>query len=210
MSRILTIAANICSILLYPLWIPTISVLLYCVGISSIAIPLPPVYWWVMGGYTFFITALVPLIVILIGIRRGRITDIHICSAEQRTVPYIYTIVCYAFWVYFLICIAHVSTFFWVSAAGGTAALILTTLINLKWKISSHLCGWGAFIGGVMSFCLQYSLMPGIGMMSILSVVTLLLMYARLYLNAHDDKQVVAGFLLGLICTFLPNLCLSL
>ena len=37
-------------------------------------------------------------------------------------------------------------------------------------------------------------------------LVSLLLMYARLYLNAHTPMQVVCGYILGLICTFIPNL----
>jgi membrane-associated phospholipid phosphatase len=39
-------------------------------------------------------------------------------------------------------------------------------------------------------------------------MLALVLMYARLYLNAHSPLQVVGGFLLGLFCVFLPNLLL--
>jgi beta-lactamase regulating signal transducer with metallopeptidase domain len=37
-------------------------------------------------------------------------------------------------------------------------------------------------------------------------IVSLLLMYARLYLNAHTPLQVVCGYILGIVCTFTPNL----
>ena len=34
-------------------------------------------------------------------------------------------------------------------------------------------------------------------------------MYARIYLNAHTPLQVIAGFLLGLVLTLVPNCLLS-
>jgi membrane-associated phospholipid phosphatase len=40
-------------------------------------------------------------------------------------------------------------------------------------------------------------------------VLSLLLMYARIYLRAHDPLQVIAGFLFGLGMTFIPNMIIS-
>ena len=47
-----------------------------------------------------------------------------------------------------------------------------------------------------------------VGSIAIL-ILALLLMYARIYLNAHTPSQVVCGFLLGLIGTFTPTLILT-
>ena len=49
----------------------------------------------------------------------------------------------------------------------------------------------------------------GIGLPVVLMVLALLLMYARIYLNAHTPLQVIAGFLLGLVLTLVPNCLLS-
>jgi len=38
-----------------------------------------------------------------------------------------------------------------------------------------------------------------------LLLLSLLLMYARIYLDAHTPLQVVLGFLLGLVFTITPN-----
>lgn len=208
MQKTLHIIAQAISILLYPLWIPTIGMILYCLGVSAVALPLPPFYWWISCGFTFFVTAVIPLSLILIGIKCGAITDVYIKTRQQRTTPYIHTIICYCFWIYFLIRTLHAPTFLWVTAIGATADLVLVTLINLKWKISSHLSGLGGLLGGIFSFCLYYSVMPGIALMSVFLLTTLLLMYSRIYLQAHDGWQVVAGFILALLCTFIPNLCL--
>jgi membrane-associated phospholipid phosphatase len=42
-----------------------------------------------------------------------------------------------------------------------------------------------------------------------LMLLSLLLMYARIYLRAHDPLQVIACFLFGLCMTFLPNMIIS-
>ena len=34
-------------------------------------------------------------------------------------------------------------------------------------------------------------------------------MYTRLYLQAHTSTQVVTGWLLGLVCTLLPNIVIA-
>ena len=92
-----------------------------------------------------------------------------------------------------------------IVAIGATVALLAVTIINRWWKISAHLTALGGLLGGVMSIALYYSVLPTpliIGML----IVSLLLMYARLYLNAHTPWQVVCGYLLGIVLTFIPNL----
>ena len=42
-------------------------------------------------------------------------------------------------------------------------------------------------------------------MVIVVLVLSLLLMYARIYLKAHTPMQVVCGYLLGLVFTFVPN-----
>ena len=37
-------------------------------------------------------------------------------------------------------------------------------------------------------------------------VLSLLILYARIQANAHTPEQVVAGYLLGIAGTFIPNL----
>jgi membrane-associated phospholipid phosphatase len=95
--------------------------------------------------------------------------------------------------------------FLLIVVIGAIIALIIVTLINHFWKISAHLTGIGGLLGGVCSYAIYYSRMPFYLIISIL-LAALLLMYARIYLNAHTPMQVVCGFLLGIITTFLPTL----
>jgi len=52
-------------------------------------------------------------------------------------------------------------------------------------------------------------MIPTWGTFALCLGLTLLLMYARLWLHAHTPTQVAIGWLLGLSCTFIPYLILS-
>lgn len=205
-QHISTIAANTLSAVCYPLLIPTYGMLLFCWSLTPlVGNSLPFSAWFVSAGTTFILTALIPVTAIMIRIRRGKISDIYITRPEQRTVPYLYTAVGFSFWCYFVICVLRAPLYIDLVAVGATLALFVVMLINFRWKISAHLTGMGGLIGGVMS---HYLVGPGgpLWLPIVLLAVTLLLMYARLYVRAHNSMQVVAGFLLGLAMTLLPNL----
>ena len=83
--------------------------------------------------------------------------------------------------------------------------LLLILLINRTWKISAHLAALGGLFGAMMSF----SLSTGVSAIPALigcSIAAILLMFARVYDGSHNPLQVVCGYLLGTMATFLPNL----
>jgi membrane-associated phospholipid phosphatase len=114
----------------------------------------------------------------------------------------------YVFWAYFVHQVLHLPILILLIAIGATLALVAVTVINHWWKISAHLTGVGGLLGGICSFALYYGYLP-ITLIIITLMWALILMYARLYLHAHTALQVVCGLLLGLLCTFIPNLILS-
>lgn len=205
MNKLLHIVSTGLSILFYPLFMPFYGMLLYFFATHKTSIFLP-VYWIIAFTGTFFFTIFIPLCVILVQMRRKQISSIHIDNPKERTTPYIYTLCCYGFWCYFLHSILHISTAFFLSAVGATVALFLVLIINYHWKISAHLCGLGGLIGGMIAYSLSVGIFPSTLVVCLLLCAALLLMYARIYLKAHSDTQVVAGFLLGITITFFPSL----
>lgn len=189
--------------LLHPLFMPTYGIVLFCTAFSQ-QIPLPAVYWLVSCIGTFFMTALIPLSLIIFRRLRGEISDISISNASERTPIYVYTIICYAFWSYFLYRVIH-APFVSLIGIGATIALGLVLLINTRWKISAHLTGLGGLLGGILAYVYNYTLPLPMVTISIILGIALVLMFARLYLNAHTSLQVVTGFLLGIIMTFTPT-----
>lgn len=198
MSKLLTILSRALSAVAYPLFIPTYGMVLYCLCYHTMTPMLPVGAYIYYGVATFILTCLIPLITILILIRKHVITDIYITNADERRLPYLITMMCYAIWCIVVIRTMQVLPAVRLSVIGATMAICIVNFINSYWKISAHLTGIGGLIGAFILY------QPLIG--CILLAVALLLIYARLYLDAHTPLQVVCGFGLGLLCTLIPNL----
>ena len=155
LHKILHALAQGLSYVLYPLFIPTYGMVLFCatmVPLSGDQLPLSA--WLVSVGTTFILTALIPITAIMIRVRRGKVTDLYITDPAQRTVPYLYTSVGFGFWCYLLAKVLQAPLFIDLVAIGATLALIGVMLINRRWKISAHLTAMGGLVGGVMSHSL--------------------------------------------------------
>ena len=205
MRQLLNILSQACSIVLYPMLMPLYGILLFCVGAKQLIPLLPSLYISLCIAGTAVITLVIPILLLVFMWKKGQIDSLHINDAKQRTTPYMYTLICYGFWAYFLRVTLQLPTFLLLVAIGSMFALLAVTIINHWWKISAHLTGIGGLLGGICSFALSYSVLP-FWLIIIVLLVALILMYARLYLDAHTPMQVVCGFLLGLLSTFIPTL----
>ena len=205
MQQIFNILSRALGIILHPLFIPTYGMILYMVVMLVRTPSLPNLYINISIITTFVLTALIPIILMLILWKRGSISSLHIDNATERTTPYIYTLICFGFWCYFIGAILKMPFVWLIVAIGASLALLAVTIINHWWKISAHLTALGGLLGGICSISLYYNVLPSSLIIGIL-IVSLLLMYARLYLNAHTPLQVVCGYILGIVCTFTPNL----
>ena len=204
MHKLLNILSNAWSVVLYPMLMPMYGMLLFCYAIRQLSPELPMLYLLICVIGTIVLTLVIPITLLLFMHWRGSIDSLHIDNPRQRTMPYIYTMICYGFWAYFVHGIVRLPVFMLVIICGAIGALGIVTIINHWWKISAHLTGIGGLLGGVCSFAMNYARLP-LGMIITLLVVSLLLMYARIYLNAHSPMQVVCGFILGILAIFVPN-----
>ena len=204
MNRWTDITAKALSILLYPLFVPTYGVALFCYAYAQRVVYMPLAWVLVAVIGTFVLTCLLPVTAIAIMMRRGQVSDFQITNAQERTMPYIYSILGFGFWCYLVIAILHAPASIGFVAVGATVAITMVAWINRRWKISAHLTGLGGMIGGMLSYYMGIGLMPSWGAMSQWFLLTVLLMYARVHLDAHTPAQVCAGWLLGLACTFIP------
>lgn len=200
----LNILSQLLSIVCYPLFVPTYGMLLYTLVMTQRIPTLPQSYVWVSILGTFALTALLPIIFICILWRKKKISSLHIDNPHERTMPYVYSIVCFAFWCYFLYHSVKMPLVWVLIAMGATTALGLVTIINRQWKISAHLTAMGGLLGGMCSISLYYGTVSFIAV-ALICLLSLLLMYARLYMKAHTPTQVVCGYILGILCTFIPN-----
>lgn len=201
------ILAYALSVALYPLFVSTYIMLLFCWVFSHAVLPLPASYWLLSTGGTLLFTCLLPLIILGVMIKMGRVSNLDVTDRKERTIPYIYTMGCIGCWCFFLHLIRMPQYIVW-SAVATLVVLIIVMLITLRWKISVHLSSMGgavAMIMGIMMHCGIYR--PSV--VILLLGLSWLLMLARIRLNAHTPAQTVAGFLLGLIIVLIPNIFIA-
>ena len=157
--------ATIISYIFQPLLIPLYGMLLFFYLSPFALLPVSVAYKLLALGGTFFFTALIPGLSVLYMMKTGQISDIFISNRRQRTLPYVYTLISYLFWIYFLWKTMLLSTLLVVVAAGAVVGLILVMFINTKWKISAHLTAecayshagdWRILCGNVHHFLALY------------------------------------------------------
>jgi hypothetical protein len=148
-------------------------------------------------GIVFFTTFFLPAAFIFFMIKRGMIGSLYIDAREERTVPYVITIVFFIL-TYYLLRRIQLSQVYSLFMIGAALLVISVFVINLFWKISSHMAAIGALTG--MTIGLSYFLgMIFLNIIIVAMVLSGVVGYARLRLNAHTPAQVYGGFLLGSI-----------
>lgn len=189
--------AKLISYVLHPLLMPTYGFLLLFFSNNYISTFTAPEVKLIVLGITFVFTFLLPAFNVLILLKTGRIKSLEMETNNERFLPYISTTL-YYFALFYLFYNAGFPNVFKIVVLGASICLLLTLLINLKWKISAHTIGIGGTAGVVLGVMYRLKLD-----MEMVFIITLFLAgiigFARLKLNAHSPAQVYTGFLLGFI-----------
>ena len=152
----------------------------------------------------FILTAVVPLIAILVLKKVGVVTSVQLPEGKERTLPYLFAVFSY---IAALIFLWRIYMPFYIVAmmAGCVLATGLVTAINIKWKISAHLCAIGCLCAAI----LVVSLRLGINSSWVLAFSFLaagFVSMARIVLKVHTPLQTAAGFALGFSLILLSGL----
>lgn len=189
--------AKTISFLFHPLLIPTYAymILLHLKVYFSMIIPSPQK--WLIISLIFITTFLFPAILSLFMVKRRLVRTIHMEVREDRTLPYMVTVL-FFYLTYYLLNRLQISPVFSYFMAGATFLAIVTLLINLFWKISSHMIAIGSLFGAVIGLALLMGLNLNV-LIIMLVVFSGLVGFARLRLDAHSPAQVYAGFFMGMV-----------
>ena len=79
---------------------------------------------------------------------------------------------------------------------------IICALINVWWKISTHTAAIGGVAGALFVFGEFFGFNP-VWWLSVVFILAGLLGTSRMILRQHSLAQVVAGFLVGVVCSTL-------
>ncbi|MEO6904091.1 MAG: hypothetical protein ABI315_13215 [Bacteroidia bacterium] len=116
-------------------------------------------------------------------------------TSEERLIPYGSGILYYSSLLY-LFHKANFLTIFQLFILGSILCILLTLIINIKWKISAHAIGIGGLIGTLMVMISKFHIhLENFFLIAILLAGCI--GYARLRLQAHTPTQVYLGLVLG-------------
>lgn len=194
------------SILCYPLFVPTYTMVAFVLLFHHLVGPLPTGRILIASTVSF--TCLIPLLILSTLIRLGKVQNLDVTRREERTLPYLVSLISLAMWAAVLFLIPT-PRFLRASAVSTILILCLIVLVNLRWKISIHLCSMGSATALAISYILYFGLPATTVVLSML-LIAFLLMCARIYLQAHTPEQTVVGYLVGLLAVLIPNLLILL
>ena len=145
----------------------------------------------------FMFTFIFPVVNILILYSLKRIPAITLSNQRDRTFPYLVTALFY-FGLFYLMLDMNIWTILKISVIGAGFAILMTALVNLKFKISAHMVGIGGLLGVLLcvSYLIKFDMTPFYILVIILAG---LLGFARLKLEEHKPYQIYSGFLMGLV-----------
>jgi hypothetical protein len=193
--------AKIISIIFHPLLMPTYGFALIFFTQNYISTFIPVNAKFLIIGITFVFTFILPTLNALILLKMGRINSLEMETSKERTIPYISTFMYYLA-LFYLFYSAQFSPVFVILILGAAVCVLLTLIINFKWKISAHSVGIGGIIGAVMGISIR--LMIDLQLIVIVSIlISGLIGFARLKLSAHSPAQVYVGYLTGFLVQLL-------
>lgn len=195
--------AKIISYLLHPVFMPMLGLLIIMNSGTYISIfdkSILKVMYLVVGTFTIVL----PLVLLPVYFYSNLIRSIQISEHRQRIIPYFITFILF-YTAHILLKKFPVSPFITSFLFASAMTVLVVLIVTYVWKISSHMAGIGGLTGLVL--CLSYALKADM-MYYLIAVIILsgILAYSRLKLNAHSNAQVYAGFLLGLLVV--SSICL--
>jgi len=198
--------AQFISVVFYPLFVPTYAFAILLTMPAYFSALMPPSAKWMVLGLVFLITCIMPTLIFVVMIKSGIVSTTYLSKQEDRTMPYIVSII-FFYLAYYMLKKLQISPVYYYFMIGATMLNVLVMGINFFWKISSHTASIGALAG--MMVGLSYFLGTFYFLLIMVSVLASgLTGFARLKLQAHTPAQVYAGFVLGfftILTLFLYN-----
>ena len=183
------------SVIFQPIFVPLYSLVILFHSDTYVTYGVQPEVRKFIFLITFLNTIILPIGVFYYFYRAKLIDSFHMHTAKERSLPFLTTIV------------FHLSTFYMFSKApmpslfpnlilGAAFSVAVAFVINLKWKVSIHMLGMGGIVGTILGLALRYQV-NATELIMALVVVSGIVGYSRLKLDAHTPLQVYVGFVLG-------------
>lgn len=191
--------ARVVSAIFTPFSIPFLAFLI--LFIFSYLRIMPLQYKLIVLGVVYCFTILMPTLTIFIFRKINGFSPQDLAERKHRFVPFILTITSYVFCLLMM----HRLNIPWYMTGIILASLIMMVIcivVNLRWKLSEHMAGSGAIIGGVVAFSALFGYNP-LNWLCLFILIAGVLGTARIILQHHTLGEVIGGFVVGLVCSLL-------
>jgi hypothetical protein len=187
--------AQVISVVFYPLFVPTYAFAILLTMPAYFSAVMPAQAKWLVIGLIFITTCVLPTLIFYLMIKTGIITTKWLSKREDRTLPYIVSII-FFYLAYYMLKRLQISAVYYYFMIGATFLNIIVMGINFLWKISSHTASIGALAGMLVG--ISYFLGTSyFGLIALTILAAGIVGFARLKLQAHTPAQIYTGFLLG-------------
>ena len=150
----------------------------------------------------FTFTFLAPVLVASYLVRQKTISSLQIPNRKERWLPFLFTVLFY-FLTYYLLQRVHAAPIFNQMIFGASLSIVISLIVTFFWKISIHMVGIGG-LTGIVYVTIEY-LAPGANLIVAgLILIAGLVAFARIKLLAHNSLQLLVGYIVGFICTYMP------
>ena len=158
---------------------------------------------WTVISLIFITTCLVPVLTVVMFRLTKVIKDLHMQDRRERYLPFIFISLFYIVVSFMIRGQQWMTPAMNVTFLAITTVVILTNGITFKWKISAHAAGVAGWLGFILAFQQRFEstntlFWPLVAALILTGIVA----WARLYLNAHKPKEVLGGTLLGFIVCY--------
>ncbi len=190
---------NVLSVVFHPLLMPMVGTLfiLFFSGLYITTLPIQAKKIIVL--IIALCTLAFPLMLLLFYWKRRWISNLYLSERQQRVMPMIFTAIFY-YIAYRTLHSLHTPLVIQKFVLASTITVFVASVISLRWKISLH----GIGIGGITGMLAALSTVSPMMVPALLGAIMLsgVIGYARIRLNAHTPAQYYIGTLLGFIITF--------
>ncbi|MDD5862494.1 MAG: phosphatase PAP2 family protein [Prevotellaceae bacterium] len=193
------LTARVLSMVFTPFYLPIVG--LIALFIFSYMSLLPLTYKLFVVILVYLFTVLLPTLLIRMYRNHRGWRPVDLGRKERRVIPYIISILCY-FGCLAVMGALRVPRYLRIILVAALAIQMLCALVNVWWKISTHTAAIGGVAGGLLAFADIFSFNPTWWLCFVL-ILSGMVGTSRMILRQHTLSQVLSGFALGFLCSYI-------
>ncbi|MBE6287301.1 MAG: hypothetical protein E7099_03820 [Mediterranea massiliensis] len=198
-EKVLRVVSHLVSAVFAPGMLPFVAFLILFTCSYLRIMPLQ--YRLIVLGIVFCFTLLLPMFSMYIYRKLYKLSKDELRQRHHRFIPFLLVIFSYVVCLILMVRM-HMPWYLTAIVWDAMLMLLLCTIINLWWRLSIHMAGIGAIIGGLVTFSMLFGYNP-MWWLCFFILTAGMLGSARMILYGHSFGEVLGGFAVGMFTTFL-------